>query len=323
MTNTTRGQASVESMFVLGVLLMIFILLGYTVYKNYVKSVDLKTSIGGTRLANGIADHINDLNALGDGYSASFVLPASLTGGGNYTVNFYKNESSVFVEGGGFSTGKELRFSSPISTSRIHCSMTECNYTCNKSSSEVCLRVSGRTPVRLVKYGGQIHLAPEYNIIQGQTREFIVPFEGDGEVDLQEFGHLVDFAKDSQGLWNAIFVYHNRINNTLSLVFSMNLSNNENARINVGGIVGNLREVRSNDPGTNPEFNLDAVPPGGQWLGNSTGDVSGGSLIFNGGFSVCASPDRDNMPSQQWVVEGSDGKVITLSKDENVCISYP
>ncbi|MFH0862088.1 MAG: hypothetical protein V1875_03565 [Candidatus Altiarchaeota archaeon] len=178
MTTKARGQASIESMFVLGVLLMIFVMLGYTVFKNYVKSTDLKLHIAGARLSNVIADQINDLNALGDGYSSSFTLPETMVGGVKYTVNFYENESSVFVEGGGFSSGEELRFSSPLSTSRVHCIMPQCNYTCNKSSSEECLNVTGGVQMRLVKYAGRIYVTPTNNVLQDSTGGFVAAFEG-------------------------------------------------------------------------------------------------------------------------------------------------
>jgi hypothetical protein len=319
MIKGKRGQASIESMFVLGILLMIFIVLSYTVYRNYVKSEDLKMYIVGTHLANSIADQMNDLNALGEGYSAIFILPAKLTGGGTYTVNFYQNESSVFVEGGGFSTGQELRYSSPLSTSRVGCTLIGCNNTCNKSTIGTCLNITDRTEVRIVKYQGMLYLTSLDNVLQGKIKDFIVPFQGDGEVDLENPGYLVSNADNP---WNTILVYHNRINNTLSLVFSMNLTDNEGARMNVNDLVGDVVEVRSNGAGRYPEFNIKAIPAA-DFRGNDTGDVDGGSIIFAGGFQACITPVKNNMPTQDWLLLSSDGKRIILDKNEKVCVSYP
>ncbi|MFH0862087.1 MAG: hypothetical protein V1875_03560 [Candidatus Altiarchaeota archaeon] len=102
----------------------------------------------------------------------------------------------------------------------------------------------------------------------------------------------------------------------------MNLTNNEIARLRVGRIIGHIVEVRSHYAGDDPEFALEADPQG-QWKGNATGDIHGGSIVFRGGFHACVMPEPYNMPSGGWVVLSGDGRNIILSKEKNVCISYP
>lgn len=322
MEKKRRGQASLESMFVMGVLVMIFLLLGYTVYKNFVKTADLKLHIAGSRLSKSLADRINDLNALADGYSSHYSLPQNLVGGGSYTVDFYDNDSTVFIEGGSFSTGDKLTFSSPISTSRVMCILPQCGYTCNKTSSDQCLNVTDDTELRLVKYSGKIYLTPPYNVIQDGVSTFVSPFEGNGEFNLSDPKWAVSPAQDSTGDWNTLLVYHNMVNDTFSVVWNMNLTGAEIARMRVGGLLGKLAGVRSLYGGAQPEFDLTADPQG-QWISNGSADVHGASIIFKGGFNVCITPEKDNMPPEDWVFLDSNGEKIILEKDKNVCISYP
>jgi hypothetical protein len=318
MTKPNEGQASIELMVVVGILLTVFIILGYIVYKNYVRTADLKIYIYGTRLANHMADQINAVNAVGNGYSTVFKVPETLYGSRNYTVNFYRGESSLFIEGSSFSTGGDLKFPSPLSTSNIHCLMDQCANKCNSTTEEECVQVNETMRIRAVKHEGGIYLTPEYNVMQPPMGEFIVPFEGGYDPDPER---VEEFAKDATDRWNVIYLYHNTVNDTTSLVFSLNLTTGDTARMYFHNIIGDIRDVKTNDALPTPELKLDAYPPA-EWKGSGPDDIDGGVITFKGGFHICVEPG-EYMPSYNWRILSSDGRRIALDPTEEVCITYP
>jgi len=320
MNKPNRCQVSVELMVVTSVLITIFIIVGFMIYRNYVKTQDLKLHVFGNRLAKNIASQINALNVVGDGHATRMSLPERLLGGGNYTVNFYPGESSVFVEGGGFSWGPELKFSSPISTERVVCLLQQCKGQCNTTTENQCLQVNGTLDVRLVRYDGTVYITPLYNVMQDDVAAYVEAYDGPGNISVDD---IQEFVKDAGVPWDVMFVYHNRLNGTYNLVFSLNITNNEMAEMRVGDIVGEVISVQSREAGEPPEFNLDGDPQA-QWNGDAVGKVTGGVLEFKRGFSLCVTP-QERMPSQTWVFLSSDGRHVTLDKGSGrkVCITYP
>jgi hypothetical protein len=320
MDRKNRCQASIELMVVVGVLLMIFILVGVLVYRSYVKTTDLETYIFGTRLTNHIADNINSLNAVGEGYSNVFTVPPLMQGGQSYTIDFYNGESSIFTEGGGLSHSSELKYSSPISTSNIRCVMRECNGRCNLTVDNQCLQVNDTMNIRLAKRAGTVYLTQEYNVIQGGMGANIEPYYGGTEVDLD---NPPSFVKEAGDDWNAIYIYRNDVNDTISLVFSLNLTTNQNAIMDMKDIMGDIVGVKSKKGGDVPEFNLQAEPVA-RWEGEAQPTIHGGAIEFKRGFSACIEP-TNVMPTQDWYVLSSDGKHVQLEPQNNkeVCIAYP
>lgn len=304
-------------MVILGVTLIIFIMLGYIVYRNYVKSSDLKVYIFGAHLANHLADNINTLNAVGMGYETKIMMPEKLYGHRDYKVSFFENESSVFLTGSSFAKGHELTFSAPISMSSIHCLLPQCNGSCNKSSIEECFEVNETMTIRLVRYVDGIYLTPEHHVRQGNLRGFVAAYVGEHEIDAGNPEGLVWEVGDK---WNAMYVYRNLVNETVSLVFRVNLSNSERARMDFTELIGDVVDVKSNDTGPD-ELDLNAEPEA-RWVGTGGAyDRDGGAIRFKGGFNICIDPNQ--MPTQDWMLLSSDGHHIILDKAEVICITYP
>ncbi|MBD3388486.1 MAG: class III signal peptide-containing protein [Candidatus Altiarchaeales archaeon] len=317
-----RGQVSIEFMIVLGIVLTIFIILGYIVYRNYVKTSDLKVYIYGVRLANHIADNINTINAVGEGHSTSFSLPPSLYGNRGYSVSFYENSSTVYVVGTSFSRGGgAVTFSSPISTANINCLLGECNMGCNTSRVEQCIAVNRSLDIRLVKYQGGIYMTQENNVMQASSEGSISPFTGEGDVTVGSIPSFVEVGED----WNVMYVHHNRLDDTVSLVISLNITSGDAAEYNIYDMVGEVLEVQSNeaDP-QNPEFSL-SRPLEGAWNNDlgGLGDVDGAVLKFRDGFHLCIESGSGTMTSSDWKVVSSDGSSMLLDKEEDVCLAYP
>jgi hypothetical protein len=319
MTGIKNGQASIELMVVLSVMLAIFTIMGAIVYKNYIRSNDLKIYISGTRLSNHVADQINTLNAVGDGFATTFTIPESMYGNTNYTINMYSNESQIFIEGAWFSTGGDLRFSSPISTGNVHCLREECTKRCNKTADEECLQVpnlNGTLELRLAKFAGGIYFTPAFNLAQDSLKRQIAPFPRNGPPDASTPDEIVRGGGDA---WDVMYIHHNTADDTLSLVFSINNTAAGPAEITLSEVQGEFIRNTSNDAG---EFEaLRTLTPPGRWAGvGPDGDLDGGTMTFRGGFHACVTPS--NLPGT-WMFLSGDGRNFTLDKSRPMCITYP
>lgn len=305
-------------MVVLGIVVMIFILMGAMIYRNYVRTNDLKIYIFGVRLANSIADHINALNAVGNGHETVVNVPGRLWGQRNYSINFYPRENTVFIDAGSFSTGGDLKVSSPLSTSNIVCLLDECTRGCNSSKGHQCLQVNDSRDIRLVKYQGKIFLTPRYNVAQEDNAgDYVLAFHGDDAVSIEKPPAWVR-VKDS---WNVMYVYRNVPNDTMSLVFSLN-NTDPVVRLFVGNIVGDIVSVGSSQNEESPEFSLESFPQA-EWRGEAIqGDIDGGSIEFKSGLHACVTPS-EAMPDGDWLILSADGRQIQLNREKQVCITYP
>lgn len=313
MNRITGGQASVEFILVLGVIIAIFAVLSYLVYEMYVKSNDLKVYIFGTRLANHISDEVNTVNAVGDGHSSYFDVPGTLYGSREYTISFYRNESSVFIEGSSFTVGANLTYSSPMSTSQVHCLLPECNDVCNKSENEECLEVNGTRRIRVVKYAGKVYLTPTRNVEQGDVQFDVTPFDGSGNPD---FLNPPGYVRNGGEKWNVMYIYRNLDDDSVGIAWNMNLSSGEKTTVALTEVMGDQMARNGN---TDPESGENEWI----WTGNTPGgyEIRGAYLLFSGGFRLCIVPN--GMPSEDWTLISYDGTVNVLDKNKKVCITYP
>ncbi|MFH1055405.1 MAG: hypothetical protein V1744_04855 [Candidatus Altiarchaeota archaeon] len=313
MDKRKTGQVSIEFLVVMGIILTVLIILGFMVYRTYVKSSDLKVYIYGARLGNHITDGINTINAIGDGHSTVIRVPKALYGDRRYTVSFFENESTVFVEGGTFTIGNSLTYSSPISTGQVHCLLHECYYTCNRTSTEECLNVSEQMDVRLTKYSGKIYLTPMSNVMQDGVGSYLAPYSAEGDPDPY---NPPDFVREGGEEWNVMYVHRNLEDDSLSLVFSVNLTESLTAKMNFSEMLGDVVDTESNEP---EEMVLEFLPPA-DWRRDPLGGIDGGYIKFKEGFRMCVTPLA--VPSD-WMVLSSDGRHIPLDNTKDVCVTYP
>jgi hypothetical protein len=198
--------------------------------------------------------------------------------------------------------------------------LSECNSRCNKTSDEQCLPVNDTMNLRLAKRAGTIYLTQEFNVMQGGVGAYVEPFAGSERVNLDSPPSYVSEA-GSDG-WNVMYFYRNYVNDTVSLVFSLNITFPEKGIMNLTDLSGDVVNVTSKEGGTVPEFNLEANPTA-RWNGQATPSVHGGVVEFTKGFSVCIHPDPYNMPDSQWIVLSSDGSRVKLENYQEVCLAYP
>jgi hypothetical protein len=307
------SQISVEFVTVLGLLLMIFMIAVYVIYLKYTRTNDLKVYVDGLMLVTKIADNINTVNMVGDGYWMFFTIPARLYAFSDYNISFYPGESTVFIKGSTFSKGRTIYFSAPISTKRTECYLKHCNSICNTTGDEACIFVNESIKVRVLRYQGRVFLTEEYNLMHPGLNEMIVPFEG-----IQN-GYLASTSTAESELVSGnsiMYVYRDLNRNRIDFVLKHNVS--DVVRLDFYDMMGVVENVLSDDAG---EFDL-AVEPEGSW-DYTAGDMDGGMLVFNStGFRVCIKPV--NVPAAaDWVWINSDGSRFVLNSNNDVCITYP
>ncbi|MFH1788985.1 MAG: hypothetical protein ABH834_06365 [Candidatus Altiarchaeota archaeon] len=112
-----RGQSSIEFMIVLGIVLVIFIIMGVIIQQKIVSSAEFKMEAQGRRVLYMVAENINEIASVGDGYHKCMTLPGEIYGGRSYRLLFYPDESTAFLE------TEDYIWSVPIATMNVSCNI--------------------------------------------------------------------------------------------------------------------------------------------------------------------------------------------------------
>ena len=160
--NAVRAQVSMEFLITVFLIMLLFIIMGFFIYQKYVTSTYIKLNIAGQQLTNSIADSINEISAVGDGYYQYITLPASIYGE-SYTVRFYKNEPTIFVY------TDVMSWSAPLVTSNIGCGRRGiCLTKYNDTNKEIYMHITNRTEVKLVNRCGAVLFGDYYLWREGE-----------------------------------------------------------------------------------------------------------------------------------------------------------
>lgn len=321
MTSKVKGQVSIEFIIVLAITVLIFMVMGIVIYQKYSRTAELKISMHGNRVARMIADNINEISAVGSGYSLILNLPARLEGGWNYTISFFRSEPTVFMHGGGFIRGDILYWSAPLYTENIVCLLPECNNLCNATPDETCLKVGDDSiDVRVVNEDGIIFLTRPYNLRQGNRNWIILPYRGNNTYSYNN-SCIVDPALIADSSDSRMYLYKNTQDKSISLVFKHGQMNDENdtVQLRLYDILGDAAVNFSDDGG---ELNL-LQNMTGNWSWGGPDYCDGGIMVFRSkGAHVCISPGNITGGVDWYWLNGDESK-INLSKEADVCISYP
>lgn len=115
-----RAQASLEFLVVMSIIVVIFVIMSLIVYNWLVTSTEFKIQTQGRRIINSLADNINQITIVGDGYSQCFTMTGTIYGDEGYNVTFYGGEPTAFL------TSMDITWSAPLATSNIVCLIPEC-----------------------------------------------------------------------------------------------------------------------------------------------------------------------------------------------------
>ena len=128
--NKRKAQASMEFLVTMSLVLIIFIIIGFVIFQKFNSTTYMKFDIEGQDAANSIADEINGMAIAGDGYYLYFTLPSDIQGM-PYTVSFYVNESVLELN------TLDMSWASPLSTTRVNCTMSICSFDGKKTIMNV------------------------------------------------------------------------------------------------------------------------------------------------------------------------------------------
>ena len=255
-----------------------------------------------------MADNINTVNSIGDGYSIMMTLPYRMYSTQGYDVVFYRNEPTAFIHGESFTISRPLYFSSPISTNRISCLMTECNNVCNNSNVDTCLSVNRTMEVRIVNHLNTVYIAPEHNLEQDSVSAEVKPFGG---YDMRE--DMKGVADNVTGYRSLVYLYVNDSSREAYLVFNHNFTGGT-VKMTFNDTVGSLSVVESYDPG---ELSLEK----GEWNYDGT-DYDGGVIrLDSGGIHTCVKPELPGGVQLVWLNRGYEA--VILQSDKEFCLTYP
>lgn len=112
------AQASLEFMIILGVALLLLTAMTIVIYQKYVQSSEFKMQAEGRRIINRIADSVNEIVSVGPGYHKCLTLQGGIYGGRYYSVYFYEDEPTVFLE------TEDMIWSAPLNSMNVSCSIS-------------------------------------------------------------------------------------------------------------------------------------------------------------------------------------------------------
>ena len=321
-----RGQASAEMIVTLGIILMVLMLIGYVIFQRWVRTTDLKIYITGQRIANSIADNVNTVRSIGDGFSMETTLPFRMYSTQGYEVVFYNEEPTVFVHGGSFARSRTLYYSAPISTSVVGCNLHECNNLCNTTETSICLQVNRSLDIKVKSHMDGVYLTPEYNLVQGILGQPTIvseirPFSGSNvSADYVKIAANVSGTSETSRR-SIAYLYRDETDKSLYLVFH-HRDMDGNVRMNFSDMMGNMTVVYSDLDGN---LNLSASPQGDWTMAGAV--ERGGILKVNTAYMrICINPEQMSpSATRYWYWVNRDYKLITLDKmhDRILCLSYP
>jgi hypothetical protein len=302
-----RGQTSIELLIILSTVVVVMAVMGLFIYQKYVRGDELKILIHGRRIVNTVANNVDAINTVGDGYSQKMTLPPYLYGNRDYSISFFQNESTVYLQGGSFLRGIRLAWSAPLSTIKVWCLMSECNNICNRTPYETCLKVNDTMNIRVTNSEGIVYLTYPYNLRhQGKTYQ-ITPVRGN-----------LTYDDGSCRDGSYIYVYKNTLDGTTNLVFQHNSSEDNEVKMDFYETMSELNVTLSDDEG---ELNL-LTSPEGDWKIRRE-ECSGGVINIKEGVHLCINTNIEKRGALSWYWLNGDGTTITLDDRQELCLSYP
>lgn len=124
-SNKNKAQVSIEALVVFALILLVFTAMGVVIHQKSLDVSDLRVHIIQRRIANTLAENINQMNIVGEGYSQHFTLYTRYPGD-EFNITVYRGEPTVFVE-------KELTEHAPLLTSEVYCCLDICEMDENKT----------------------------------------------------------------------------------------------------------------------------------------------------------------------------------------------
>lgn len=145
--NIKKAQVSLEFLVVMGLVLLIFSVMGYVIYQKYIELSDLRLYMTGRRIANTLAENINQINIVGEGYSQYLTLYTRYPGD-EFNITFYRNEPTVFVE-------KEMTWHAPLLTTEVYCCLPNI---CEMDVTRTIMHLNSTLSTEVINYNNTVYI---------------------------------------------------------------------------------------------------------------------------------------------------------------------
>jgi len=133
-----RGQASAEFIVVLGIIVLVLTVMSVAVQDRFSVTQAFKKDVSGRRLVNRLADNINQVVIVGDGFSQCVKLPGEFFASMDYKIEFPTDEPTVFLSAGR-TPDVDSTWSAPIVTVFADCdpSIPQCGTLASSTPTDV------------------------------------------------------------------------------------------------------------------------------------------------------------------------------------------
>jgi len=148
-SNKNKAQVSLEFIVILAIVILVFAVMGFVIYMKYVELSDLRLHMTGRRIANTLADNINQISIVGEGYSQFFTLYTRYPGD-EFNITFYRKEPTVFVE----NIEKEMTWYAPLLTTGVYC----CLDICEMDENRTMIHLNSTLTTEVINYNNTVYI---------------------------------------------------------------------------------------------------------------------------------------------------------------------
>ncbi|MBN2250470.1 MAG: LamG domain-containing protein [Candidatus Altiarchaeota archaeon] len=142
-----KAQISLEFLIVTTLVLLLLVIMGIVIYQKYAEWAALKLHVTGRNIANNLADGINQIIIVGEGYSQHVNLRTRYAGD-EFNLTFKKNDPLIFVE------RPEMTWYAPTLTTEIYC----CLSSCERFENETHMYMNSSANIKITYYQDTIYV---------------------------------------------------------------------------------------------------------------------------------------------------------------------
>jgi len=146
ISRARKGQISLEFLVVSSLVLLVLIVMGIVIYQKYQEWSALSLHVTGRNIANNLAEGINQVTMVGEGYSQYMELHTRYPGD-EFNITFMRNDPVVFVE-------REMNWYSPLITTEVYC----CLNICKTETDKVVMTLNSTLKTRVINYQNRIYI---------------------------------------------------------------------------------------------------------------------------------------------------------------------
>ena len=146
MKGGRKAQISLEFLIVTALVLLVFIVMGIVLYQKYADWSALSLHVTGRNIANNLAESVNQVTTVGEGYSQYLELHTRFPGD-EFNITFMREDPVVFVE-------REMNWHAPLLTTEVYC----CLDICRESSDRVVMTLNSSLKTKVINYQNKIYV---------------------------------------------------------------------------------------------------------------------------------------------------------------------